>query len=103
MLGNLDARAWLRAVVYNGATVRFDGWSDRSGKLRAYTNCCNREHHACRRYSFVDRYEDPMETVAYLFGWAELGGDRSREQHQDRSCEASGARRAEIYAEIGRQ
>ena len=95
-----DLGARLRPVVFGNITVRFGGWSHSSGQLRAYATCCNSEHRACRRYAVVHLFDGIEHAVAYLVGWAEMGGDLTREEHQRRSCEAPAARRERIRAAL---
>ena len=74
--GSVDLRS-ARASVRDGKklVVAFDNCTHSSGKQRCYIRCAGKHHHACFKYSVVDRFENASEAACWLMAWAEHARD----------------------------
>ena len=84
---SVDLRSATSATVDgHKLTAHFDNMSHSSGKQRCYIRCPSAHHHACFKYSVVERFADERDASAWLMAWAAYARDKpatsfTKQQH----------------------
>ena len=84
---SVDLRSATSATVDgHKLTAHFDNMSHSSGKQRCYIRCPSAHHHACFKYSVVERFADEGDASAWLMAWAAYARDKpatsfTKQQH----------------------
>eukprot|EP00959_Pyramimonas_sp_CCMP1952_P059169 1235703-Pyramimonas_sp.AAC.1 len=70
-------------VDFSGHRIRFDNFSHRNRKQRAYATCRNTNHPRCFRYTTVSNHESARHCVAYLCAWSARSDLETKDEHKD--------------------